>query len=82
MLGKNTVQCLQSGIVYGYASLVDGLVARLRAELPFACRVLATGGLASAIAQHTTSLERVDADLTLRGLRFIHERALAAAGSR
>jgi type III pantothenate kinase len=75
VLGKSTVHCLQSGIVYGYASLIDGLVAKLRAELPFACRVLATGGLAPAIAPHATSLERVDPDLTLYGLLFIHERA-------
>jgi type III pantothenate kinase len=70
------------GIVYGHASLIDGLVARLRAELPFACRVLATGGLASAITPHATSVERVDPDLTLRGLLFIHERALGAARKR
>lgn len=75
VLGKNTVQCLQSGIVYGYASLIDGLVAKLRAELPFACRVLATGGLAGVIAPHATSIERVDPDLTLYGLLYIHERA-------
>jgi type III pantothenate kinase len=81
VLGKNTVHCLQSGIVYGYASLIDGLVARLRAELPFACRVLATGGLASVVAPHATSIERVDPDLTLRGLVFIHERALVRARS-
>lgn len=82
VLGKNTVHCLQSGIVYGYASLIDGLVAKLRSELPFACRVLATGGLASAVVPHAISIERVDPDLTLRGLLAIHERALAAAGAR
>jgi type III pantothenate kinase len=77
VLGRNTVECLQSGVVYGYASLVDGLVARLRAELPFACRVLATGGLAQVIAPHATSIERVDPDLTLRGLYWIHRRNTA-----
>lgn len=81
VLGKNTVACLQSGVVYGYASLIDGLVAKLRAELPFACRVLATGGLASVVAPHATSIERVDPDLTLRGLLFIHQRALMKAGA-
>ena len=74
-LGKNTVECLQSGIVFGYASLVDGLVAKLRAELPFACRVIATGGLAKVIAPHATSIERVEPDLTLYGLYLIHARA-------
>lgn len=82
VLGKNTAACLQSGIVYGYASLIDGLVAKLRTELPFACHVLATGGLASVVAPHATSIERVDPDLTLRGLLFIHERALVAADTR
>jgi type III pantothenate kinase len=81
VLGKNTVACLQSGVVYGYASLIDGLVAKLRAELPFACHVLATGGLASVVAPHATSIERVDPDLTLRGLLFIHQRALMTAGA-
>jgi len=76
------VHCLQSGVVYGYASSIDGLVAKLRAELPFACRVLATGGLASAIVPHATSIERVDPDLTLRGLSFIHERAQRMARAR
>jgi type III pantothenate kinase len=77
VLGKNTVQCLQSGSVYGYACLIDGLVAKLRAELPFVCRVLATGGLAPLIAPHSSSIERVDPELTLRGLYFIHERVSA-----
>jgi type III pantothenate kinase len=75
VLGKNTVECLQSGIVFGYASLIDGLVGKLRAELPFACRVIATGGLANVIAPHATSIERVEPDLTLHGLCLIHARA-------
>jgi type III pantothenate kinase len=74
VLGRNTLECLQSGIVHGYASLVDGLVRKLRAELPFECRVIATGGLANVIVPHATSIERIDLDLTLRGLFFIHER--------
>jgi type III pantothenate kinase len=77
VLGQNTVQCLQSGIVHGYASLVDGLVAKLGAELPFEYRVLATGGLASTLLPYTTRIERVDVDLTLRGLYAIHDRARA-----
>ncbi len=74
VLGQNTVQCLQSGIVHGYASLVDGLVAKLGAELPFAYRVLATGGLATTLLPYMTRVERVDVELTLRGLYVIHER--------
>jgi type III pantothenate kinase len=73
-LGKNTIECLQSGVVFGYAALIDGLVGRLKAELGFECRVVATGGLADVVAQHATSIERVDPDLTLRGLWLIYER--------
>jgi type III pantothenate kinase len=54
--------------------LVDGLCKRLRAELDYECRVLATGGLASLIAPETESIEHVDPHLTLTGLRLIHER--------
>jgi type III pantothenate kinase len=72
VLGRSSVECVQSGLIYGHASLVDGLVARLRRELPFACEVLATGGLAALIAPHTESLRRIEPDLTLLGLRAIH----------
>jgi type III pantothenate kinase len=65
---------MQSGIIHGYASLVDGLVTKLKAELGFPCAVLATGGLAPLIAQHTQSIESVDPELTLVGLRLIYQR--------
>lgn len=81
VIGKNTIQCLQSGIVYGYASLVDGLVTRLRAELSFPCDVVATGGLATIVAKHTQCLTSVDPDLTLRGLQLIHARNYAPCES-
>ncbi|MCB9588133.1 MAG: type III pantothenate kinase [Polyangiaceae bacterium] len=74
VVGRNTTHSLQSGIVHGYASLVDGLVEKLIDELGFECKVIATGGLATLIAQHTTSLETVDDTLTLYGLRILHER--------
>ncbi len=74
VLGKNTVQCLQSGMVYGYASLVDGLVSKLKAELTFDCEVIATGGLAASLEKHTQSIERVDPNLTLWGLLAIYRR--------
>lgn len=73
-VGRNPVQSMQSGIVFGYAGLVDGLCARLRAELALPCRVVATGGLASLIAPETQSIEHVDPNLTLTGLRLIYER--------
>lgn len=72
-IGKNTVDCLRSGIVFGYVGLIEGLVARISAELPAVPRVIATGGLASTIAPLTKIIERVDEDLTLEGLRLLWE---------
>ena len=74
VVGRNPMQSMQSGIVYGYAGLVDGLVARLKRELAYPCRVVATGGLAKLIAPQTEGIEFVDDDLTLTGLRLIHGR--------
>lgn len=74
VVGRNTTHALQSGIIFGYASLVDGLVAKIRSELGFACQVIATGGLAHLIAAHTTSVGSVDETLTLEGLRLLHLR--------
>lgn len=74
VVGRNTPQSMQSGISFGYASLVDGMVARIRNELGFACAVWATGGLAPLMAKLATSIEHVDEHLTLHGLRIVHER--------
>ncbi|MCC6525265.1 MAG: type III pantothenate kinase [Polyangiaceae bacterium] len=74
VVGRNPVQSMQSGIVFGYAGLVDGLCDRLRDELDYPCRVVATGGLARLIAPETRAIEAVDDNLTLTGLRIIHER--------
>lgn len=74
VVGRNPVHSMQSGIVYGYTGLVDGLVARIRRELGYPCRVIATGGLARLIAPQTESIEEVDDNLTLTGLRLIFER--------
>ncbi|MCC6215467.1 MAG: type III pantothenate kinase [Polyangiaceae bacterium] len=79
VLGRNTTHALQSGIIHGYASLVDGLVEKLAAEADYPCRVLATGGLAPLIVRHTRSVESVDEHLTLDGLRILHERNAVAA---
>ena len=73
-IGRNPTQSMQSGIIYGYAGLVDGLCARLSKELGDGTRVIATGGLASLIGKQTEAIEQVDQDLTLTGLRLIHER--------
>ena len=72
VIGKTTVAGLQSGLVYGFAGQVDGIVQRIRAELesPDAPAV-ATGGLAELIAPHTATIVRVDPFLTLEGLRLV-----------
>jgi type III pantothenate kinase len=74
VVGKNTLHSMQSGIVYGYVGLVDGLVDRLRDELGYSCDVIATGGLASLIAPLSRTIREVDDILTLVGLRILHDR--------
>jgi type III pantothenate kinase len=77
-IGKSTVEQLQSGILYGFAGQVDGLVRRLAAALhpddPSAVAVIATGGLASLIVPHSATVTRHEPDLTLFGLRLIFAR--------
>ena len=78
--GTATIDSLQSGAVYGFAGLIDGIVGRLREELDApSCPVVATGGLSVLIAEHCTTITSIDAQLTLTGLRLIWERASAAA---
>lgn len=80
-IGKNTVDCLRSGLILGYASLVDGMVARFRKEMgaPDAV-VVASGGLAPVIASEASSIQHVEPELTLTGLRLIYERNQARGG--
>lgn len=73
-VGRNTIHSMQSGIVYGYVGLVDGLVERLVAELGGPCHVIATGGLATLIAPLSKTIVEVDDVLTLEGLRLLYER--------
>jgi type III pantothenate kinase len=72
-IGKNTVHAMQSGLLFGYVGLVEGLVARFRAELGPEMKVIATGGLATLIAAETAVIDAVDPWLTLEGLRLIWE---------
>ncbi|MBW3621290.1 MAG: type III pantothenate kinase [Actinobacteria bacterium] len=73
-IGRSTTSALQSGIVYGFAGLVDGVVARLREELGPDVTVVATGGLAPAVREACRSIDVHDEWLTLKGLRLIWER--------
>jgi len=74
VIGKTTTAAIQSGLLYGYAGVVDSMVERIRGELGKGARVVATGGLAGLVASETTSIEKVEPFLTLDGLRLIFEK--------
>jgi type III pantothenate kinase len=77
VIGTNTVACMQSGIYWGYVGLIEGLIARIRAERGAAMKVIATGGLASLFEQGTTAFDSVEDDLTMHGLVLIHRHNLS-----
>ena len=72
-IGRNTITAMQSGIMFGYVGLIEGLVARIRRELGGKARVVATGGLSRVIAKETQVVDIVNPHLTLIGLRLVHE---------
>jgi type III pantothenate kinase len=74
-IGKNTIRSLQSGLVFGFAGLVEALVARIQQELGGGARVAATGGLAELIAKESSVFDAVEPELGLIGLRLFYERA-------
>lgn len=74
VIGKSTIAALQSGLVFGFAGQVDGIVERMRAELEGKVKAIATGGLAELIVPHCHTIEAVDEFLTLEGLRLVWER--------
>lgn len=74
VIGRNTVHAMQSGLIFGYVSLIEGMVRRIRAEMnEDDITIIGTGGLISAIVPHTDILDQVEPWLTLTGLRVIHE---------
>ena len=73
VIGKGTVDAIRSGIVFGFAAQVDGIITRIRDELGMQAPTIATGGLASTIVPLTTTIDEVDDLLTLTGLRLLHE---------
>ena len=74
LIGKTTIDAIRSGIIYGYAGQVDGILRRLRAELGDDLEAIATGGLAEHIVPFTEEIDETDDLLTLTGLRLLHER--------
>ena len=72
-IGRNTVHALQAGLVFGYAELVKGMVARFKNELGSHSRVVATGGLADVVAAESNVFDAIDPNLTLTGLRIVYE---------
>lgn len=78
VIGRNTVEAIQSALVFGAAAQVDGIVTRIRDELGVPAKVVATGGLAHLVAPHCRTIDAVDPWLTLEGLRMVFERNAGA----
>ena len=74
LIGKTTVDAIRSGVVYGFAGQVDGILPGLRAELGHDTKAIATGGLARYIVPHAMTIDTVDELLTLKGLKLLYER--------
>ncbi|NMD72209.1 type III pantothenate kinase [Bacillus sp. DNRA2] len=74
IIGKNTVSAMQAGILYGYVGQVEGIVQRMKAQSPETPKVIATGGLATLIAEESKVIDVVDPYLTLKGLKLIYKR--------
>ncbi len=74
LIGKSTIEAIRSGVIYGFAAMVDGIVARLLDEMGEETATIATGGLAHHIVPFTERIDRTDDLLTLEGLRILFER--------
>jgi type III pantothenate kinase len=73
VIGKSTVSAMESGVFYGYLSMVDGITSRIKEEYGAPMKVLATGGLATLYARHSTQIEETISDLTIYGLYTLYE---------
>ena len=74
IIGKNTVACMQAGLLYGYIGQIEYIINKMKKETGFDnAKVVATGGLAKTISVHTDAIDIVDQRLTLEGLRLIYE---------
>ena len=76
IIGKDTISCMQSGIYWGFVSMIEGVIMRINAEYGRPMEVIGTGGLASLFAESLPIIDHLEADLTLNGLRLIYERTL------
>lgn len=74
VIGKDTVPAMQSGVYWGYVSLIEGLVNRIKNEYEKPMTVIATGGLANLFRHNTLCIDHVDSDLTIRGLKLLYDR--------
>ena len=72
-IGRGTIAAMQSGIIFGYVGLIEGIVARMKKELGSDVKVIATGGLADVISSETDIIDALEPDITLKGLRLIYE---------
>jgi type III pantothenate kinase len=81
VIGRGTVEAMQSGVFWGYVGLIDSLIGRIKAEYGKPMQVVATGGVASLFEGATTQIDAFDHDLTIRGLLEIHRRSTTSAGT-
>ena len=73
VVGTNTISAMQSGIYFGYASMIEGIIARIKEETKLDMKVIATGGLAPLYAKEIQAFDEIDQELTIRGLREIYQ---------
>lgn len=74
VIGSNTVASMQSGLYFGYLGLVDGILARIRSDVPNVRKIVATGGLATLMGSNSAHIQEVDENLTLKGLKIVYDR--------